>query len=136
MRVERMRPFLSRYPDRAAAAILEAGFTSGFRIPCSLATTPPEAQNLKSAMQHPAVVSEKLGKEVSLGRMAGPFKELPLPDLVVSPLGVVPKKKPNKFRLIHHLSFPKGGSVNDAIAPEECAVMYTSFDAAVAWVRR
>ncbi|XP_040186277.1 uncharacterized protein LOC120918659 [Rana temporaria] len=68
--------------------------------------------------------------------MGGPFKEQPIRDLVVSPLGVVPKKEPNKFRLIHHLSFPKGGSVNDAIDPEACTVSYTSFDAAVSWVRR
>lgn len=62
--VERMLPFLSRYPDRAMAATLEAGFTSGFRIPCSLATIPPEAKNLLSALLHSVVVSDKLGKEV------------------------------------------------------------------------
>lgn len=56
-------------------------------------------------------------------------------DLVVSPLGVVLKKEPNKFRVIHHLSFPKGGSLNDALNPEECTVSCTSFDAAVGWVR-
>lgn len=33
------------------------------------------------------------------------------------------------------LSFPKGGSVNNAIDPEACAVSYTSFDATVFWVR-
>ena len=107
----------------------------GFRIPCSLASVPPVARNLRSALRHPLVVSDKLHKEVALGRMAGPFSEVPVRDLVVSPLGVVPKKEPNKFRLIHHLSFPKGGSVNDAIDPEACTVSYISFDAAVAWVR-
>lgn len=48
---------------------------------------------------------------------------------------VIPKKEPNKFRLIHHLSFPKGGLVNDAIDPEACVVSYTSFDAAGTTVR-
>lgn len=33
------------------------------------------------------------------------------------------------------LSFPKGGSVNNAIDPEACAVSYTSLDAAVFWVQ-
>lgn len=136
VRVERMRPFLSRYPDKHAAQLLDSGFTSGFKIPCSLEAAPPIAKNLRSALAHPTVVAEKLGKEIQLGRMAGPFTSVPLAGLVVSPLGVVPKKEPNKFRLIHHLSFPKGGSVNDAIAPEECAVTYTSFDAAISWVRR
>ncbi|XP_075129430.1 uncharacterized protein LOC142202939 [Leptodactylus fuscus] len=68
--------------------------------------------------------------------MAGPFAEPPLPELKVSPLGVVPKKEPNKFRMIHHLSFPEGSSVNDGIDPELCSVVYTSFDAAIAWVRK
>lgn len=54
-------------------------------------------------------VLEKLRKEVALGRMGGPFPAAPFDDLVVSPLGVVPKKEPGKFRLIHHLSFPKRG---------------------------
>ena len=131
-----MRPFLGRYPDRRAAAMLERGFSVGFLIPCELGVVPPVPRNLRSALLHPDVVSEKLRKEVALGRMAGPFGVAPLADLVVSPLGVVPKKEPNKFRLIHHLSFPKGGSVNDAIDPEACSVSYTSFDAAVHWVRR
>lgn len=76
--------------------------------------------NLRSALQHPLVVSEKLSKEVALGRMCGPFPIHPLADLEVSPLGVVPKKESGKFCLIHHLSFPKGGSVNDAIDLEAC----------------
>ncbi|XP_075139535.1 uncharacterized protein LOC142214486 [Leptodactylus fuscus] len=65
--------------------------------------------------------------------MAGPFSSTPFEDLVVSPLGVVPKKEPFKFRLIHHLSHPHGSSVNDGIDAELCAVQYTSFDTAVSW---
>ncbi|KAM9324594.1 uncharacterized protein PAF06_000661 [Gastrophryne carolinensis] len=67
--------------------------------------------------------------------MAGPFSDPPLEDLVVSPLGVVPKKEPGKFRLIHHLSFPRGGSVNDGIDKELSSVSYTSFDFALDMVR-
>ncbi|XP_066430821.1 vomeronasal type-2 receptor 26-like [Eleutherodactylus coqui] len=65
--------------------------------------------------------------------MAGPFQEPPLADFVVSPLGVVPKREPNKFRLIHHLSYSKGASVNDGIDAELCSVVYTSFDAAISY---
>ena len=35
---------------------------------------------------------------------------------------LVPKKSPGKFRLIHHLSFPKGASVNDGISHENSTV--------------
>ncbi|XP_066446924.1 uncharacterized protein [Eleutherodactylus coqui] len=79
---------------------------------------------------------EKLLKEVEFGRMAGPFREPPFGNLLVSPLGLVPKKEPGKFRLIHHLSFPAGDSVNDGITKEQAAVSYASFDRAVYLVRR
>lgn len=39
-------------------------------------------------------------------RIAGPFTQPPFPNIQVSPLGLVPKKSPGEFRLIHHLSYP------------------------------
>lgn len=51
---------------------------------------------------------------------------------MVSPLGW----EPGKFRLINHQSFSKDALVNDAIDTESCAVSYTSFNAALLWVRR
>ncbi|KAM9324440.1 uncharacterized protein PAF06_000477 [Gastrophryne carolinensis] len=129
------RPWLSRYPDQGAARLLRDGFEFGFIIPCAV---PPEGhslKNLKSAREQPEVIRGKLEKEVALGRMAGPFSVPPLERLVVSPLGVVPKKERGKFRLIHHLSFPKGASVNDGIDKELSSVSYTSFDFALGLVR-
>lgn len=73
VRVERMQPFLDRYLYWEAAWLLGVGFSEGFRIPCSLASVPPVSQNLRSALQHPAVVSEKWRKELALGRMGGSF---------------------------------------------------------------
>ncbi|KAM3936673.1 uncharacterized protein RB166_018270 [Leptodactylus fuscus] len=66
--------------------------------------------------------------------MAGPFSEPPFLNFRVSPLGLVPKKEAGKYRLIHHLSFPPGESVNDGIPKEESAVSYVSFDRAVSLV--
>ena len=43
----------------------------------------------------------------------------------------MPKQQPGSFRLIHHLSYPSGDSVNDYISKEECKVHYASFDTAV-----
>ncbi|CAJ0964681.1 unnamed protein product [Ranitomeya imitator] len=48
---------------------------------------------------------------------------------------IVPKKESGKYRLIHHLSYPKGMSVNDGIPSDETAVTYISFDKAVDLVR-
>lgn len=41
-----------------------------------------------------------------------------------------------KYKLIHHLAYPKVISVNDAIDPKLFSVRYTSFDLAVAMVAK
>ncbi|OCT97070.1 hypothetical protein XELAEV_18009293mg [Xenopus laevis] len=46
------------------------------------------------------------------------------------------QKEKGSFRLIHHLSYTKGLSVNDAITPEMSSVSYESFDDAVELVRQ
>ena len=41
----------------------------------------------------------------------------------VSRVGVVSKKIPGDFRMIHDLSYPKGKSVNDGISEEHSSVI-------------
>ncbi|XP_053139324.1 spermatogenesis-associated protein 7 homolog [Hemicordylus capensis] len=77
------------------------------------------------------IVLRKIQKEVALGRVLGPFDKLPLPNLRSPLLGVMPKKAPGEYRLIHHLSFPHGSSVNDGIPAEFCLVRDTSYAEAV-----
>ena len=49
-----------------------------------------------------------------------------------SPIGLVPKDKGKKTRLIFHLSYPRNGdSVNSGIPYEKCTVQYPDFDEAV-----
>ena len=43
-------------------------------------------------------------KEVSLGRIAGPFEKIPFTNFMQSPIGLVPKTG-GKTHLIFHLSF-------------------------------
>ena len=81
-------------------------------------------------------MDNKLAKEIHAGRIIGPFDQPPLDNLRVSPLGVIPKKQPGEFRMIHHLSFPQGGSVNDFIPQEFCSVNYATVDNAVHIIRR
>ncbi|CAJ0949278.1 unnamed protein product [Ranitomeya imitator] len=45
-------------------------------------------------------------------------------------------KEPGKYRLIHHLSYPKGRSVNDGIPDDDTAVTYIPFDRAVEMGRK
>ena len=77
------------------------------------------------------VARKKVRTEVEAGRVAGPFAEPPLPNLRCSPLGLVEKAQKGKYRLIHHLSFPAGESVNDHISDSEANVKYIKFDEAV-----
>lgn len=131
-----MSPWLDIYPDKSAAERLRSGFTLWFFIPFNYSPDPVFADNLKSARDNPEVLQEKISKEVSLGRMFGPFSSPPFANFRVSPLGVVAKKEAGKYRLIHHLSHPKRSSVNDGISKEDASVSYVSFDRAVMLVRQ
>ena len=94
------------------------------------------SNNLVSASEHPVRVDQKLTQEIQEGRIVGPFLEPPLPNLRISPLGVIPKKAQGEFRMIHHLSFPSGASVNDFIPPEFCSVHYAKVDDAIRFIKR
>ena len=104
--------FLSGY-DNSIVEYLATGFMMGFPLlyegPCFSCTS----NNLLSAMQNPTVVDAKISKELDAHRLAGPFSSPPFLVFCISPLGLVPKKIEGEFRLIHHLSFPKGSSLND-----------------------
>ena len=108
----------------------------GFYLLLCSASQPSSCKNLLSATQNPAAVADKLSKELSLGRIAGPFLERPFPSLRISPLGLIPKKTPGEFRLIHHLSFPYGDSINSCIPNDASTVKYASIDDAVRLIRR
>lgn len=68
---------------------------------------------LRSAVLCPQVVRDKTEKSWHLGKIEGPFDNGSLERKMVSPVGIVPKKAPGKFRLVHYLSHPEGESVND-----------------------
>lgn len=76
-------------------------------------------------------MEEKLNKEISLWRIAGPFYSSLFVNFRISLLGIIPKKEPNEYRLIQHLSYPYGSSFNDRIDPLLTSVSYASFEAAI-----
>ncbi|KAJ1115718.1 hypothetical protein NDU88_003940 [Pleurodeles waltl] len=127
-------PAESATPGPSKKAKTSNGFERGFKIPSTLVSHNKIPKNLRSASEYPEVVKEKIKKEIELGRVEGPLHTAPC-ELIISPLGVVPKKEAGKFRLIHHLSYPEGGSVNDGIDPAHCAVGYASVDDAVDLLR-
>jgi hypothetical protein len=88
--------------------MLYYGFKYGFPLHFKGACSSFFANNLVSAQQNPEIVSAKPFKECQANRLAGPFDHPPFVKFCVSPLGVVPKKAPGVYHLIHHLSFPSG----------------------------
>lgn len=95
----------------------------------------PCRHNLLSASQNPDAVDNKFRKELGASRLAGPFTIPPLSPFCTSPLGVVPKKNPGDFRLIHHLSYSKGDSVNDGISSEYTSVSYATISDAIKQIK-
>ena len=89
------------------AEFLSKGFREGFPLHYESIRVSSDAINLLSVLDNPEVVDAKLNKECEAGRLAGPFHHVPFHLFRVSPLGVVPKKTPGEFRLIHHLSYPR-----------------------------
>lgn len=133
--MSQLKTDLGGYPDQNLAEELMDGFKNGFSLHYTGPRLPSDAKNLQSVNTNMDIVREKITNEVKNGRMAGPFQFRPMSTLRVSPLGLIPKKTPGEFRLIHHLSYPEGCSVNDFIDPEICSVQYTSFDEAVNMVQ-
>ena len=117
--------------DAQIVSFLQQGFTFGSPLQFSGQRVSFYAKNLASAYQNPEVVSAKLDNELHANRIAGPFKTPPFPIFRVSPLGVVPRKIPGTFCLIHHLSYPPGASINDVILSEHAMVAYSQVDDAI-----
>ena len=132
IRVEAWLAALSVYPDRDFANLLVDGLANGFRIGYDDGCTPRSRsrRNMRSAAEHPDVVRRYIADEVAAGTLRGPVQNQA--GVHVSPFGVIPKSgPPGRWRLVVHLSSPRGGSVNDGISPEACSVSYVSVDEAV-----
>jgi len=107
--------------------VLSNGFKQGFKLGYKGSHLGSSANNLVSTKVHFSEVQKKIDKEISLGRISGPFKVPPISNLKVSPLGIL-EKPDGGWRLITHLSYPNGSSVNDGFSVEDISVKYTSFD--------
>ena len=122
-----LKAMIQHYPDKQAANILVNGFTEGFRLEYCGPRIHVMSRNLLSAYQYPQELQSLIDNEIDKGRVLGPFDKLPLSNLRISPVGLVPKKS-GGWRLITHLSSPQGFSINDFIDPSNSTVSYSSFD--------
>lgn len=127
IQTEKLINLLRFYPDKSAASTLSLGFSEGFYLNYTGPRQFLESKNLSSAEQYKHEIITKLQTEIELGRMLGPFSKPPISTLRTSPIGLVPKSD-GGWRLITHLSYPEGNSVNTYISEELSSVKYTSLD--------
>ena len=120
---------------KPTSKILIDGFSLGFCIGFVGTSKSLLAPNFRSAEEQPEVLSEKLDKEWTVSRIVGSLSYPPFANFVSSPLGVVPKKTPGENRIIHHLSYQDGSSVNDFIPSEKSTVHYASKSDAIATIK-
>ena len=109
--VVNLEKYLANYPKRIDAELLLNGFSEGFKLQYAGPRFSSSTHNLLSAELHQDETLVKLKNEIDLGRMLGPFSTKPISSLRISPIGLV-QKSDNSWRLISHLSFPSGSSVN------------------------
>ena len=129
----RLRQLLANYPIQQEAEQLIHNLKYGHELHYTGPSVTRWCTNLKSVTENPQLAREKIMKEVELGRIAGPFntiEESGLESVIVSPIGLVPKST-GGFRVIHHLSYPRGEGINAFISDEFSRVSYARFDDAL-----
>ena len=129
--IYRLELELANHPDCNFVSNLLSTLKEGARIGYSGPRSSRVSPNLISATQHPEVVTLNLQKEVTLGRVAGPYPSQPLPNFQCHPVGVVPKKHSTEWRTIYHLSYPPGDSINDHIPKDPFSLSYVRVDDAI-----
>ena len=129
--VDKLALELVNHPNRSFVDNLVNALRYGTRIGYLGPQKFRVSNNLISASQHPEVISANLSKEMSLGRVAGPFLSPPLPNFQCHPIGVVPKKHSTEWRTIYHLSYLPGESVNDHIPKDPYSFQHVRVDDAI-----
>lgn len=116
-----------KYYRETLIQIIEVGVRIGYQGPkvCIL------SKNLSSAEEDPDTLSKDLETQLQFDRITKIIT--PMEYFISSPLGLIPKSN-GGFRRIHHLSHPKGQSVNCNIPKEFGTLEYTCFDEAVAMI--
>ena len=129
---DRLEALLQGHPNQVLVHEVLTGFCQDFQLKYKGPRQGRIHRNLNSAFQHPKLLQQHLDKEISTGRMLGPFKKILLPNLICSPVGMVPKKDSAKMRMITHLSYPHGNSINSYMDLQDTSTSYQSFNQALA----
>lgn len=80
------------------------------------------------------IVMKKIAQELKAIRVGRPFSHLPIKKLWDFPLGLVPKKAPGKYCLMHHLHTHRAAQLTMELTLAECSICYSSTDEAVCMI--
>ena len=125
--------------DKQKTKILVDGFRNGFDIGYrGPYFRESRSENIPITVGTHLELWNKIMKEVKLGRVAGPYDQIPeqfQKSFMQSPVGLVPKAG-NQTRLIFHLSYDFGSSdceksLNFHTPDEICKVKYNDLDSAI-----
>ena len=98
--------YLQHYPKKDITQKLVNGFKHGFDIGCQQtpdSRVPPP--NQQGVINNKSIARKKIMEEVHKGHMLGPYTAAPLPNLICSPINLVPKVNSlNKHCLVYNLS--------------------------------
>lgn len=83
---------------------LTDGFNNGFKLDFQGPEHAFSGTNSNAAFSNPAKVQKKIDQEISIGRIVGPFDEMPLKHFKSSPLSLREKSAPGKYRLLQGYS--------------------------------
>ena len=119
--------WLAQHPDHIYRETIISIILRGARIGYCGPRQKIISANLLSATNDPDTLTADLENQIAADRLT---KITEVGDhFICSPLGLAPKSN-GKWRKIHHLSYPRGRSVNCHIPKEWGALEYTSFDEA------
>ena len=123
--------YLQSNYDEEETRFVVNGFVNGFPIGYNGPTNRQQtARNLPLTYDTTEDVWCKIMKEVKLGRVAGPYENIPFDNYIQSPVGLVLKQN-NDTRLIFHLLRPRNSSLNYYTPKGLCTVKYRDLEDAV-----
>ena len=127
---------LHKHPDQQYFWFIIDGISRGFDIGNNGIIPTGKRRNLPTNNFEKIKITQWLFKGVTKGYILGPFTDanLPIKNLIVSPVGAVPKDVTG-IRPIHHLSAPRYGigiSVNSTLFDKYKTVNYVKFKEIVA----
>ena len=119
--------WLTFHPDQQLVSTILSYIQDGIPVEFKGPDDHYICNNWKSAHEYANEVESFIHTHLERGAIIGPLHDLPA-GYRASPLGAFKKKRSSKVRVIHDLSWPPGGSVNDFINAKDATVTYVSVD--------